>query len=524
MRLAVIPAAMLCILLPDLSAAQDVEGNIKLISTSAPYVGRSFGAAEAESATLFSLMTSPVGFNFNGDTALPVLGLPGSANLAFITKTHEPVPLHIGPPLIQTKALIKVREYLYIADTGKDSENSEPAKIWRLHPETGELTVFFTGDLLVNAKWITHSPATDKHPEEIIVSDYGVESSPREPGTGEGAKVFAIPINEDGSAGTPRVLHSGPPFRSPEGIVVVGNTVVVADWAAGDPVQLESDPSISYPNGTLFSLPLSGGEPVRHFSDQQWVVLIGVYTYAHEGKQYLGLIDLDRGRPDDSELAYLPQSGTPGYFRAEITGKDPITFGELERINLMEDSLITLAPESVDQGAILLVRPQESTQIVGHESEIRFDNLSSAPAHTVLARSPVNESEVKIQAELLNSAGNVIASEVFNIPKVLTRTGSTRDPKAAASLGMQGSDIFASADGTTGSVYLYSQSGSVAATVWLGAPLNTPIGLAMSDDRKSLFVADQSAGPDGTGSVWTIPLPTQEETISMFSDGAVDLP
>src|SRR5215216_2427455 len=121
----------------------------------------------------------------------------------------------------------------------------------------------------------------------------------------------------DGSPGQVKILHEGPPFRSPEGITVIGETVLVSDWAAGGLGARADRQGLTFPTGRLFQLPLSGGVPTALFEDHPWVVLIAACKYWIDDKLYLRVIDIDGGRADRSSLAYLPQSGTPAFYRAE---------------------------------------------------------------------------------------------------------------------------------------------------------------------------------------------------------------
>ena len=293
---------------PHQAVAQDVS--VTPVFLTSPHLERRFGAQEIGS---ISSLSSIYKGRENGSVDFLSLGDQISDSLVMPTESFRPTPIKIGPPLIQTKGIVLGDEALFISDTGKDSNHNEPATIWKLLPDSGDLSIFYRGPLLENSKWLFYKRYDDGRRDELIVADYGEEPVPRSPGTGVGAKVFAIEVNEDGTPGATRVLHEGAPFRSPEGVTVIGNTVIVSDWAAGEPYARPEAPEEEFLSGALFALPIEGGEPERLFPDHRFITLIGACIFPLNDKFYLRLIDIDGGRWDNSDLGYLPQSGLPGF-------------------------------------------------------------------------------------------------------------------------------------------------------------------------------------------------------------------
>lgn len=442
-------------------------------------------------------------------------------NATGMADPFRPVPLVSGLPLVQTKGIVKGDGFLYIADTGKDGTHNEPAKIWKLNPKTKELSVFYQGPLLVNAKWLFFNPASDTRPAELFVSDYGVEPSPRTPGTGEGAKVFALPVDSNGDALAPRVLHQGPPFRSPEGITVVGDSVVVADWAAGPEITLFGRPG-TFNRGMAFRIPIEGGKPEPLFPDQLWVTLIAACRYEGEdGNAYLRFIDIDGGRAH-KDGAYLPQSGLVAFYRARILSEFPMTLGTLERVVIRE-----LIPLNLD-GAML--RAGDRVNIELHDgarfsndrtrTTVRMSRKGAPKLPEMLVESDSDATSLRATMEVVR-AGKIIGRTLVQSPKIFDMARPMDNKHGGAvrtKFTINMPRLMATADGTSRGLYLIPANGGVPATLWRGDPLVQPMGVQYSWDGTVLWVTDQSAGPDGTAAIFEVRLPTVAERKQMFRE------
>ena len=432
----------------------------------------------------------------------------------------KPEPLVFGYPLIQTKGIVKAERSLFIADTGKDRNHTEQAKIWRYDLDLEELSLFYSGPLLVNSKWIYYKSKTDTEPAYLIVSDYGEENAPRTPGTGRGAKVFKIEIVNGVEAGKVTVLHEGPPFRSPEGVTVIGDDVIVADWAAGP---LVSAREAEFNRGQLFKLPLSGGAPEVLFEDHDWVTLIGVCNYSIDGKLYLRLIDLDSGR-HGTAYSYLAQSGTPEYFFAEVLNVSPLKLGPLERIRLTESGPIALDLKGVMKSdRVRLVLSGDAFFDNGLQSRtITREEIPADGVYTVFVDSDMSAETVDMDV-LAYKQTTVISKRHISIPKNNNQTSTILDNKHAGAMNAEsavyetmGTILHTSADGTTRSVVLFPPAGGPIATVWRGEPLTQPMGVQFSDDGKYIYLTDQAAGPDGTAVLFKIPVPDKDNIRAVF--------
>lgn len=432
----------------------------------------------------------------------------------------RPTALHIGEPLIQTKGIVRGGRFLYIADTGKDATHNEPARIWRFNPETRELVKFFEGPMLVNSKWIFFLEDGRKGKGELIVSDLGEEPRPRDPGTGVGAKVFSIPVSEDGLAGTPRVIYEGAPLRSPEGIAVIGNTIILSDWAAGATSTRPEAPGVPFLSGRLFAMPLSGGPPRILFPDQKWVTLVGAGVFSEAGKRFIRLIDLDGGRYDKSSAAALPQSGLPAYYRAEIRRAEPLELGQLEPILLEEAATVTVRTElAADEVAVLETLGQSRLEDGSKRRVLRKEQLVSGKLAHLFVRSLAADTSVGLKLSIVKR-GSIVSENTVQLPKEQEGPFIASDPKNAIDIpagdGRLPSPVTVSMCATTMTAFAFPSNGGVPAVLWRGAPFVAPIGVYYARDRGKLWMTDQSAGPDGTSAIFEIEAPSPTELRSMF--------
>ena len=436
-------------------------------------------------------------------------------------KSGIPVPLHIGLPLVQTKGIVLGKGVLYIADTGKDGNHKEPAKIWKFDLTSKSLSKLYEGPLLVNSKWIFYRKATGANLSgELFVSDYGVETIPRDPGTGEGAKVFVISLDLNGDALDARILHAGAPFRSPEGISVVGDTVLVADWASGPLTTLGDRPG-QFNRGQLFSLPVSGGTPTPLFQEQTFVTLIGVNQYwGEDGNRYIRLIDIDGGRPH-TDGAYLQQSGIVAHFRARILSEKPLILGRLERLTIRELVPVELATEGIKPSNTIEIELHDGSLFPNGSAISRFKGqLKPTGTISFTAQAVDSQTDLKVTTRILS--GSTIEWEgIISAPKQFS-TARPMDPKDAVipdyPTTINSPRMTAFADGTSSGLYLMPASGGVPATLWRGAPFSQPMGVKYSLDGSSIYMTDQAAGPDGTSAIFEIPLPSRKARASLFPE------
>lgn len=434
---------------------------------------------------------------------------PRLLSAPLVPQKSDPQPLVIGYPLIQTKGIVKGDGVLYIADTGKDSKHTEAAKIWKFEPNSRKLELLYQGQMLVNAKWLFYR--TTGSGGELFVSDYGKEVAPRVAGTGEGAKVFVIPLDKTGNALEPRIIHSGPPLRSPEGITVIGESIILADWAAGDEVSLPDRPG-KFRSGAVFVLPTSGGAPQKVFESHKWVTVIGSCQYIGEdGRLYIRFIDLDSGRPDTSALRYLPQSGTVEFFRTQVLNESPLKLGDLQRIVIREQIPVSIEIGGSKAGDRYLVKDLVGANINSSRGSVKNGRVEFSVGSDTSA-------EV-IKFSLQIARGQIkLGERSFEIPKELGEA-TMRDNKHGAKMSdgvINLPRLVATADGTTKGVYLLPPNGGIPSTLWRGAPFEQPMGVQYSWTGTKIWVTDQDAGPDGTAAIFEINLPTERRLLNEF--------
>ncbi|KAK4441875.1 hypothetical protein QBC34DRAFT_458157 [Podospora aff. communis PSN243] len=458
--------------------------------------------------------TNPLLRNNGSQSEVPVFqNVPPPPSLAAL----RPRPLVMGYPLIQTKGIARAERFLYIADTGKDATHNESAKIWKLDPATRNLTVLYQGPLLVTGKWLYYKEANIHGPAEVIVSDYGEEPSSRSPGTGVGAKVFAIQLDHNGDANGTRVLFEGPPLRSPEGIVVVGDSVLLADWAAG-PVTTIADRNATFRSGKVFQIPIAGGPPIERFDDQEFVTLIGACKYVDEdGRNFIRLIDIDGGYP--TGIKYLPQSGLVQFYRSEILTSEPLTFGALEKVLHREEYRTQIEVHGLQVGDILEIQAQNQGVFANGAVVDRIPIFDpSSTQFTVHIESFTGTPKIRFKASVIRD-GDVITTALIERLKGLN--GATlQDNKhagaAAADLPTDIPRLAATADGTSQAVYFVAPGGGVPVTIWRGRPFVQPMGVMYSWDASKIWVTDQAAGPNETAGVFEIRLPSPEIRRQLF--------
>jgi len=461
------------------------------------------------------------------------LGTPGTISEARNVSPFTPKRIAGGHPMIQTKGIYPGRNnQYYITDTGKDGSHKEPGKVWRFDANDKSVTLFYESDRLINPKWLFYYTGSSPDEDRVIVSDYGEEPVPRQPGTGVGAKVMSIPVLADGKAGDPKILHEGAPLRSPEGVTVIGKTVILADWAAGDLVKREGKPDAEYLSGVVFSLPLEGGTPVPLFPEKKWVTLIGACQFFDEkGDLYLRLIDIDGGRLDTAFPA-LPQSGVAAFWTAKVLSQEPLSLAEPQKVTFTEDFLLKVA------FADLNLDSQSTTLTVQLAGAARFEDgtdsqtlsteyLRAAGGLSLVVKSPLDDVRIDVKLVQRDRTGAELRSGDHVIEKDLARSvvpfdnkhGGASRMQAFSSGGETGALPFVltgSADGTGRSVFLFPPGQTTPAVLWQGDPLVSPMGVQFAADGLSLYVTDQSAEPDGTSALFEILLPSQADLRAMF--------
>jgi hypothetical protein len=154
---------------------------------------------------------------------------------------------------------------------------------------------------------------------------------------------------------------------------------------------------------------LYGGVPTALFEDNPWVVLIAACKYWIDDKLYLRVIDIDGGRADRSSLAYLPQSGTPAFYQAEVLSTSPLRLGPLERTFLAEDGPVTFQFSGL--------MPEDLIRITMRNGATFDDDLAvrivpaalfgQRQSFTFMARSDMNQNAVVASVEVVRGANTI---------------------------------------------------------------------------------------------------------------------
>lgn len=458
----------------------------------------------------------PMSVQIKADSTLHGFGFGSGPDERF-----RPVPVAIGYPLIEPRGLVKGRGFLYISDSGRDENHNETATIWRLEPYQKKLEVFYRGPLLKSSKWLWYVFGTEGKSDEIIVSDFGEELGFHQQGTGSGAKVFSIQVKPDGSAGETRILHEGAPLKNPQGVTVIGNSVIVSDTRAGEITSRKDAPDVKFRNGALFSIPLAGGKPTRLFGEQTFVTLVGSCVYEEDGQQYIRIWDIDGGRRDTSKFAWMDHSGFIALKRTKVESVEPLRLGPLEDIPLLEEFSVSVLLDKANRAERISVKGVNGTIL----SE-GLDQLTHAGGSILdnrlkfIAASPISESKVRIEITYTRASDNRTTTQTMEFDKDdSSEISPFRDNKhggAAAVPGEQRLDI--SVDGIARTVTMFPPAGGISVNLWQGAPIGTPMASHFSWDGKVIWLSDLNGGPNGTGAIWQIPVPSNQELTAMYTN------
>ena len=497
------------------------------MSTSVSAQSISINTAEAEPALRYyadpGIAGQPLS-DFNFMSAMPsgeeTLGTPALSFLSAPQNAFRPQPIILGEPMIEPRGIVRGRDFIYVADAGRDRNHDEPATIWKIDPNTNDIEVFYRGDYLINSKWIFYLNGSNGEADRLIVSDYGEEPVLHQEGTGEGAKIFSITVLPDGSAGEIQTVHLGSPLRSPQGVTVVGDTVIVADVGAGEVANRSDAPEVEFVSGAIFAFPLEGGEPTRLFSDTTFVTLVGVCIYPENGDLYLRIWDIDGGRLDNSQFAWMPHSGFAALYRSKIESVDPLVVGPIELVPIIEEYPINISVESLGSENLIL-EGFNGTTFSGGKSQTVLSVRNQSEA-TFLAESDSAFDSVSFRAYATNNqTGAMLELGSFEVEKDPNSIGPVmRDNKHAGAFILPDlARLDASVDGISKSLTLFPPSGGTPSVVWKGEPFGTPMGTQFSWDGTELWVTDMSGGPDGTGAVWRVPVPNAAQRSLMYAPG-----
>jgi len=429
---------------------------------------------------------------------------------------------------------------IWISDPG-DAEKDpigKPARIVKFDLVEGvpaNPTIFYSKPgFLFSAKWAV--PATIGKEKVLIVADQGKPTS-EYTFTGEGAKVFVIPVLADGTAGTARVLWEGKPFACPTGVVLVGKWIYITDPCAGPISTSPQKPEYKFPTSVIFALdPVGSREPVTLKSGPPFTSLIGICPLI-PGELIVN--DTDSGRPDPGfkggRNGFAPPASADRWI-LKIIDPDKPTLSDPVRTRFTEegDLVLHIRPRMAKDVKVLFssantfqVRALGGTRIIstnrlpvdlykvgGHLFTASSTDPVGERTHAVRVASDVMDKEISIEITYPHSSPQIV-----NIPKLPTdpnivmmdnKHGGARErifnPKEIVY------DRFTldNAPGF-GAVYIYPDRGGTPVAIAKGAPLMRPLSGQLTPDGLTLFIADQ-----GNASLFSLPFPSGETFDKLF--------
>jgi hypothetical protein len=251
----------------------------------------------------------------------------------------------------------------------------------------------------------------------LIVADQG-EATSEYTFTGRGAKVLAIPVLDDETAGVPVVLWEGPPFFCPTGVVVIGEFIYVTDPCAG-PTQTRA--GVSFPGSVIFALPVAGGHPQVLASGAPFTSLIGICPLI-PGEIIVN--DTDSGRLDPTATGgrsgFAPPAGAERWI---IRIDDPFrpALGTPVRTRFTEESPVLLEFAGRSRGyrlgtgapdALITIRTSEGTMIVLPQGgttdrlEVEARSLVDGTRLPLILASDVNSENLTLSATVTARGGD----------------------------------------------------------------------------------------------------------------------
>ena len=141
---------------------------------------------------------------------------------------------------------------------------------------------------------------------------------------------------------------------------------------------------------------------------------------------------------------------------------------------------------------------------------------------TFIAESPTSEASLSIDVIISDSQKNVRTLKRLDIKK------NDGNPIATARDNKHGGPRYrdsefvrldTTVDALSRTLSLFPPKGGIVANVWQGAPFVAPMASHSSWDEDVIWVTDLDGGPDDTGAVWQVPMPSIKERAAMYSPG-----
>ena len=279
-------------------------------------------------------------------------------------------------------------------------------------------------------------------------------------------------------------------------------------------------PTFSFRNGVLYAIPLAGGTPVRLFPSETFVTLVGACTYQEGGQLYLRIWDIDGGRRDTSSRAWMAHSGFMALKRTRVESVLPLKLGPLEDVPFVEEFPITIDLSGFQRNQTVILKGQNKTTFSGGSESLVLTPESIARGKaTFIAESPTTESALTIE---------VIVADDQSGSSILKKLDIVKNPESLSMVVMDNKHggaaarelpvrLDTTADGLSRTISLFPPEGGIIAHVWRGAPLGTPMASHPSWDDRVIWVTDLNGGPNGSGALWQVAMPSGQERAIMYS-------
>jgi hypothetical protein len=459
-----------------------------------------------------------------------------------------PKVLWKGEPLVHPRGIMldEEKNLLYITDPGEPYRDpvNKPARIVTFSVNGGQLgtpKVFFSKPgFMIGAKW--GALATINGQKQILVADQG-KSLDDYRFTGEDAKVFTIPILEDGTAGTPKILWAGKPFVCPTGIAYVPDFIYITDPCSGPRRTRPEMPSVSFPSSSIFALdPRGKAAPITLKSGAPFTSLIGICILT-PGEIIVNDTDSGRLEPKGTggRPGFAPPAGADRWILKILDPRKPELSSPV-RTRFTEEGPLTLEiSPSIETrlakvGGSIRISTRGITRIAPlapRDSRGQLQSTIPDSRSLVLNARSVRESSriaLNVASDMtentvtLDISGSGFKPFSVSVPKSATQNLRLLDNKHGGAKttgfgggGASGTWMRYTTDNAPGhgAVLVYRDDGGPVAVLAQGAPLERPISAQLSADGETLWIVDQQSA-----SILSVPFPPAEMFSRLFPVGS----
>lgn len=435
-----------------------------------------------------------------------------------------PIPelLWTGEPLVAPRGIVQLGDALYVTDPGDRTDPQKAARIVKfplISGVPGQPAIFYQEpDFLLSAKWSV--PAGGHHGgiNALVVADQG-EVLPDGTFTGSGAKVFLLPISEDGEAEEPQVLWQGSPLFCPTGVVVIHEIVYVTDPCAGPERTRPERPDDPFVTAALFAIPLAGGTPSLLWEGAPFTSLIGICD-VEVGEDHSFIVhDTDSGRIDPTgaggRAGFAPAAAAELWV-FDIIDPSSANVTPPERIPFKEEGPITLRFTGVPDDAEIVVTTLSSNLFPDWTTQRVFSaaDLDDDGTLTFDVASPVELGEVSIRVDIRDILTRIpFLREFIELFKDPDQTTQFVDNKHRGKIQRTPVSLFhftLDQAQERAAVWVFPEGGGTPVAIAMGAPLVKPLSAQISDDQSTLWISDKS------GALFSLQIPDIATLDSLF--------